>query len=249
MKSRGRSIVLAIFCAPLVAHAHQPLEQGGLVGAMSSTPPAYLQRTVQLIFEKRPDGAPSEVLCVNGQDEFLQFVIAASTMKPVVVMVHSAMSMDAQKMKPIYQVVADTYKDQVIFVSMDLLAQHQGVSENYQLISHFMQQENVNRLELPVMFFVKDGGLYAPAHLPATMLQGFYTQENLSEFVKNKFFQPLPPIMHNAATDMTPTTTGLSMPKRDKSQVRKVSKRPAAKQSTGFWPWVRSKFGRAKQKR
>jgi hypothetical protein len=168
--------------------AYQVQEPGGLLGSLSSATPAYAPQKPHIAFEKRSDGSPSNVMSINGKQAFVQGLVTASMHKPVVIFVHSTASADSQKMKPIFQEVADMFKGQVVFASLDLLAKYDNVMENDQILTQIMQNENISRLELPLFLFLKDASLYTPAHLAPAILHGTYTKENLSQFIQNKFF-------------------------------------------------------------
>jgi hypothetical protein len=189
--------------------SYQARESGLLDSLLPGHKPLYLQNKKPLIvYEKRSDGTISNVLYLNGRDAFLQYVLSSSYQKPVVVMVQSAVSLDSKKMKEVFHAVADEYKDAVVFVTIDLLARHDGLNQNYEIISSIMNSQNVNRIELPVMLFFKNAQLYTPQHLPTAILQGFYTKENLIKFVHDKYFpQKQDDHVVDFQSDLTATVT------------------------------------------
>lgn len=184
------------------------IHEGGMLDTfLPGHKPLYLKhKKPLLVYEKRSDGTASKVLYINGRDAFLQYVLDMSWRKPVVVLVHSAVSLDSKKMKDVFNSSADEYKDAVVFVSIDLLAVCNDKNENYEIVSHVMNSQNVNRIELPVILFFKDARLYTPQHLPTAILQGFYTQENLVKFVHDKYF-PQNDTAEEQSSDFRPDLT------------------------------------------
>lgn len=205
MKKQLVIIIIVSFCEPKLLNSYQPLEPDGLMGVLTAKTPVYLAKNKSIRIEKRNNGTMTSVRRINGREEFERAVIMSSLQKPVVVLAFSEGSADTAKMRQVYQDVADTFKGQVQFVSMDLLALRHGTSENHELIGHIMSMQNITRLQLPIVFFFKDGDLYAPEHESAIMLQGLYSKEHLAVFIHNKFFAAEGPIIDSSVQDLTRT--------------------------------------------
>lgn len=197
--------ITLLFSRGVLLKAYQPLEPDGLIGVLTAKAPSYAVRAGRVQLEKRNDGSKSRVVNINGRDAFQQAVIVASVQRPVVVFAYSDIDDASAKMRDVCQSVADTFKNKVRFVSMDLRAKQHDVLENYQIIGQIMTIQNINRLGLPLVLFFKDGDLYAPEQEPAIMLQGFYSQEQLADFLDKKFFSPKDQIINTPAQDLTHT--------------------------------------------
>lgn len=200
--------IMIFFLVNYVVQGYQPLEYGSLIESLVSLTPKYLKKQPKPVFEKRSDGLASHVISVCGSEEFDHFVIETSLYQPVVVMVHADVNPKKHTMSTIVQDLADTFKDQVLFVSMWLFAQQNNEPGNYQIIGSLLQNYNIANVEMPLILFFKDGQLYTPEHEPSIILQGVYTKENLEVFIKNKFFKDPIQIMQNDATGLSfsPTT-------------------------------------------
>lgn len=204
MSKRLIVMTMSLFCSYVVLDAYQPLEPDGLIGGMMATTPVYLKKSSHMRREKRKNGSTSRVIRINGREEFEQAVLASSTKRPVVLLVLSSTINEEARMQEVCHDVADMFKN-VSFISMNLLDQRVGVSENSEIITHFMLAQNLTRLELPLVLFFKDGELYAPVHESAVILQGFYSKEYLAGFIRSKFFNVQSPIIDAHAQDLTRT--------------------------------------------
>lgn len=207
MKNSAKHSIIAVLALTSSVHAHQPLEPGGLVGSLVAQTPLYHQTHTPVSFEKHPDGSKTNVLSISGPEHFERYVIEPSMIKPVVVMMQSDLDSDNKSMREVFWHVAESLGDKVIFVSMKIFAQNEGVLENYDILVELMKRYNITKLELPFFLFFKDGDLYAPTHEPSVVLQGVYTKENLESFIANKFFAPHPRVLGNGLLDVTPTPT------------------------------------------
>lgn len=207
MENSAKHVFIVVLMLNSSVTAHQPLEPGGLVGALVAQTPLYHQTHTPISFEKRPDGSKTNVLSISGPEHFEQYVIEPSLVKPVVVMMQSDLDSDNKSMKEVFQAIADTFADRVICVSMKIFAQNEGVLENYDILVGLMKRYNITKLELPFFLFFKDGDLYAPTQEPSVMLQGVYTKENLEAFINNKFFAPQQLVLGDGLLDVTPTPT------------------------------------------
>lgn len=127
------------------------------------------------IFEKKNDGSTdSAVALIHGVQEFNQIVIARSHQKPVVVKFFSPQSIDSMKVCPIYQEVAETFKNKVSFVALNIL-------EETETFSQVMLCYQLKKVDLPLFLFYKNGQFYPPS------LQGYLTKENLENFIRKTF--------------------------------------------------------------
>lgn len=185
---------------------YQPLEPDGLIGVLTAKDSLYARKPGRVRLVKRNDGSRSRVVSINGRQDFEQSVIVASIQRPVALLIYSDVGNDTKKMQVAFGDVADTFKNQVRFVSMDLLEKYQNVPENYQIIGELMTMQNITRVGLPIILFFKDGDLYAPANEPAMMLQGFNSKEHLTDFLRNKFFNVKKTIIDATAQDLTHTS-------------------------------------------
>jgi len=140
--------------------------------------------------ERNKKGHCSTVVSINGVRAFNRNVILASFKKPVVVKICSEQSQESVKVKKGFQEAAGQFLGKVSFIACDVFDQFNDFSENYNVIMQVMGRENITQLNLPLFLFYKDGVLYRPDHLPAAMLHGFYTKENLETFINRKFFLP-----------------------------------------------------------
>lgn len=139
--------------------------------------------------ERNKKGHCSTVVSINGVAAFNRYVILASFKKPVIVKICSERSQESLKVKQSFQQASSAFLGKASFIACDIFDQINDFSENYNVIMQVMGRENITQLSLPLFLFYKDGVLYRPEHLPAAMLHGFYTKENLEAFINRKFFQ------------------------------------------------------------
>jgi thioredoxin-like negative regulator of GroEL len=139
------------------------------------------RKVEQSVFEKRDNNTDSPVILVHGADQFNKFVLLASHQQPVVVKLFSLQNPESLRIKPIFHKVADFFKKEVFFAALDVV-------ENHEILNQIMLFYKLKSVDLPLFLFYKDGGLYAPAHAPAAMVQGYLNEENLKNFIKEKFF-------------------------------------------------------------
>lgn len=135
-------------------------------------------------FEQTKGDNAGNVLQINGNKAYNEFVIQRSKSLPVVVKICSEHYKDSKKVASEFQAVAKTFEGRVTCVALDLFSFY----ENYHIVSNLMMQENILKLELPLFMFFKDGMLYRTVDQPAAILQGFYTHENLAQCINQKFF-------------------------------------------------------------
>jgi len=127
-------------------------------------------------------GGDSRVIEINSVDQFNRKVLKESCSRPVVVKIYTTHNPDSQRVQPHFQEVAEAFGEQVTCAALDSIKQHEVVMQ--------LQQQyklDLTQLSLPLFLFYKEGGLYAPDHLPATMVQGYHTRENLIELIQRKF--------------------------------------------------------------
>jgi thiol-disulfide isomerase/thioredoxin len=164
------------FAQQVVTSVDSGIKRGSLVGGVSG------DESQKLTYEKRKnDNSESNVVIIDGFNQFQQIVINGSVQKPVVVKLFSSENVDSKKVAPVFQGVADTLGHSVLFVAINILADSgEGASENNQLVFQVMVHYGLKRLDLPAFLFFKGAMLVPPTK------QGFDTEENLVAFVKNK---------------------------------------------------------------
>ena len=164
------------FAQQAVASVDSGISRGALAYGVSSN------ENQKLTYEKRKnDNSESNVVMIDGFNQFQQIVINGSIQKPVVVKLFSSENGDSKKVAPVFQGVADTLGHSVLFVAINILADSGGeASENNQLVFQIMMRYGLKRLDLPAFLFFKEAMLVPP------MKQGFDTEENLVAFIKNK---------------------------------------------------------------
>ena len=187
--------------------AYQPDEGGGLLTTLTGKEkPAYLAKEpLPRVFEKNNHGQDSCVLRIEGSEQFKQFVLECP--KPVVLLVWAPTSLDSLKMKPVFMQVAEGFKDQVQFVSMDLLFEQDKALPNYHIVAGIMQAQGITKIDIPLMVFLKNGSLFTPSYFPTAFLQGHDTAENLAQKVRAKFFPESMEMKGVEGTDVPGTTT------------------------------------------
>ena len=149
--------------------------QSGLVG----------QEKSQVTYELREQGATeSLVFNINGMVQFTKLVVKNSYSKPVVLKIYSPVSQDTSKVTPVFQAVADEFKNQVIFAGLN-------VSQNMDIFMQISMFYRLKQVELPLFLFYKDGQILMP------FLAGFQPQNYLSGYIQRKFFA------HDDAWDAT----------------------------------------------
>ncbi len=131
--------------------------------------------------EKKQDGSTDSVVAlVHGVQSFNRLVINQSHHLPVVVKFFSPQSPDSIKVKKNFQEVAEHFKHKVSFVAVDIL-------ENNDVFAQVTLIYRLGQIDLPLFLFYKDGQLHRPDHEPTPMIQGYFTQENLENFIQKKF--------------------------------------------------------------
>ncbi len=165
------------------------IPEPGLFYAHTLKTPIYKQNQPMIAYEKRADGLQSNVRAINGISDFDQHVLKASWHRPVVIKVFSSASFssDIQNMHQIFLGVADLFKENVIFVSVDTFARTNDEFENEQIIEKIKKQAHLLSIKQPFLIFLKNGALYTPEQLPAPVLQGLFTEDELVSFIKTKF--------------------------------------------------------------
>jgi len=177
------AFILAVFSSG-ISIAHIKKEEGWFykyVRYNAASEKKLKQANVVQLFEKKHDGTTdSTVVLIHGTQIFNELVIAQSHQRPVVLKLFSPQSIDSLKVKSVYQDVAESLKNTASFVAMNIL-------ENHELFSQIMSLYQLNKVDLPLFLFYKDGQLYSPIHEPTPMVQGYLTKENLENFIKKKF--------------------------------------------------------------
>ncbi|QQR49093.1 conjugal transfer protein TraF [bacterium] len=138
------------------------------------------------VFEKRADASNSSVVKIEGIQAYKTDILQASQTQPVILKIFSNKSSESQKMVPVYQKVADKFNTQIKFASMDLLSDQDTKKENYQIIFNLMAMLHIKQMNMPIFVFFFKGNL----HLPAPIIQGFLTAENLEDQIKQRFLTP-----------------------------------------------------------
>lgn len=138
------------------------------------------------VFEKRADASDSTVVKIEGMQAYQTEVLQASQTQPVILKIFSNKSSESQKMIPVYQKVAEKFTSQIKFASMDLLSDQDAKKENYQIIFNLMAMLHIKQMNMPIFVFFFKGSL----HLPAPIIQGFLTAENLEDQIKQRFLTP-----------------------------------------------------------
>ncbi len=119
--------------------------------------------------------AESLVFNIQGMVQFTKLVVKNSYSKPVVLKLYSPMSQDTGKVTPVFQAIADEFKNQVIFAGLD-------VSQNMDIFLQISMFYRLKKVDLPLFLFYKDGQLLMP------FLAGFQPKEYLSSYIQKKFF-------------------------------------------------------------
>ncbi len=222
--------VILSLCAS-VPHLHGYAPQEKLLSA-----PAYAASLVSL--EKKSDGQRySKVLALKGSQAFDTFVIKASWKKPVVLAVYAFAkdepSSASLQLQQEYQNAAESFpvKDKVVFASLDISDGATHGEENKKLLAFIMQQTNVTSISLPLIFFFKDGQLYAPTHMPAIALAGYRSQADLCHCIQQKFFADPALDLPALKPDLTITPT--------QSLVGGRKKEPT---TSSIWTRIKQKF-------
>ena len=127
---------------------------------------------LNVLHEVRNDNTNSCVLIIKGKKQFHQKVIRDSG--PVVVEIFSEDNEICKNFRSIYQNVAETFKDKVLFTSMNAV-------DNESIIRAIMLKLRIVEMALPVLLFFKDGLLILP------IVSGIVDKENLLNIVKNHF--------------------------------------------------------------
>lgn len=156
-----------------------------------------------IAYEQRNSGEPSKVVNICGLPAFKQMVLLASFNKPVVVKVYAVASVESGKVKPHFQDVADQLDQKVSCIAINLV--EQGV-QNRAIVAHILAQCGINRVDLPLFLFFRNGRLQLPVR------QGFHTKDNLIALIQKEFFSEnknnqgvLQKASHNALHDWIPT--------------------------------------------
>lgn len=132
--------------------------------------------TAQLVAESLTDSVPeSLVFNIQGMAQFTKLVVKNSYSKPVVLKIYSPMSQDSGKVAPVFQAVADEFKNQVIFAGLN-------VAQNMDIFMQISMFYKLKKVDLPLFLFYKDGQLLMP------FLAGFQPQNYLSGYIQRKFF-------------------------------------------------------------
>ncbi|MFH1253799.1 MAG: thioredoxin family protein [bacterium] len=132
--------------------------------------------TDQLVAESVTDMTPeSLVFNIQGMAQFTKLVVKNSYSKPVVLKIYSPMSQDSGKVAPVFQAVADEFKNQVIFAGLN-------VAQNMDIFMQISMFYKLKKVDLPLFLFYKDGQLLMP------FLAGFQPQNYLSGYIQRKFF-------------------------------------------------------------
>ena len=119
--------------------------------------------------------AESLVFNIQGMAQFTKLVVKNSYSKPVVLKVYSPISQDTCKLTPVFQAVADEFKNQVIFAGLD-------VSQNMDIFMQISMFYRLKQVELPLFLFYQNGQLLMP------FLAGFQPQDYLSGHIQKRFF-------------------------------------------------------------
>lgn len=132
--------------------------------------------TAQIVAESVTDSVPeSLVFNIQGMAQFTKLVVKNSYSKPVVLKIYSPMSQDSGKVAPVFQAVADEFKNQVIFAGLN-------VAQNMDIFMKISMFYKLKKVDLPLFLFYKDGQLLMP------FLAGFQPQDYLSGYIQRKFF-------------------------------------------------------------
>jgi thiol-disulfide isomerase/thioredoxin len=146
-----------------------------------------MRRVIPIMREKRIDNTDSNVIVVDNLAMYNKVVLAGQ--KPVVLRVFTQKNPHYKKTKEIFQKVSDAYQGKVVFAAMDLPEEQQSNPEIFKILSSIMLMTGVKKVELPAFLFYRMG----LPHMPAPIVHGVHTYENLVAIIDKKF----PPIAHN----------------------------------------------------
>ncbi|MBX9831317.1 hypothetical protein K2X40_05140 [Candidatus Babeliales bacterium] len=149
-----------------------------------ATSDVFAEKPAPAAFEKKPDKSDSAVVAIEGLQAYQAEVLKASLEQPVVLKIYSNKSSESKKMIPVFQKVAEKFNSRVKFASMDLLSEQDTNKENYHIVFNLMAMLHIRQMNMPVFVFFFKGNL----HLPAPIIQGFLTEENLEDQIKTRFF-------------------------------------------------------------
>ncbi len=133
---------------------------------------SYSKTGTQRITDRLPE---SLVFNIQGIAQFTKLVVKNSYSKPVVLKIYSSKHQDSKKVAPVFQAVADEFKNQVIFAGLN-------IAENVEIFMQISMHYKLKKVDLPLFLFYKDGQLLTP------FLAGFQPQSYLSDYIQQRFF-------------------------------------------------------------
>ncbi len=130
----------------------------------------------EVVTDSLSDRLPeSLVFNIQGMAQFTKLVVKNSYSKPVVLKIYSSMHQDSKRVAPVFQAVADEFKNQVIFAGLN-------VAQNMEIFMQISMFYKLKKVDLPLFLFYKDGQLLMP------FLAGFQPQSYLSGYIQQRFF-------------------------------------------------------------
>ncbi len=192
MNHKNRILLIVFLLGGTSLSAHQPSGEGGVFQKIVERVKRQVRRSLlrktisaskvhpKRSFEKRLDGTDSRVFLVYGKQNFDNFVVGASKKMPVIVKIFTDKSSESQRMKNVYQKLADEYKGKVNFVAVNV---GQSNHENLTIVSQIGKELGLPSIKLPSFLFYWENKL----HTPMPMAQGFHSAEDFRSILDNKF--------------------------------------------------------------